>query len=135
VPATLHLVEPLRIVTRQSTDILAVDDPLVAKALRFIRDRAEQATSITLIEHHVGLSRRALDIRFQRAIGHTVHTEVMRVRMERLADLLTRSDATLPELAERLGFSHAEYMGVAFKRFAGRSPGEYRRANRPGSPV
>ena len=54
--------------------------------------------------------------------------------MERLADLLIRTDWTLPQLAERLNFSHSEYMGVAFKKFTGTSPGEYRRANRPELP-
>jgi LacI family transcriptional regulator len=132
VPGELHVVEPLRIVTRQSTDILSVDDPLVGKALRFIRGRAEQPTTVAMVERHVGLARRALDGRFQRLIGHTVHTEITRVRMERLAALLVQTDATLPQLADRLGFAHAEYMGVAFKRYTGRSPGQYRKAGRAG---
>jgi len=117
-------------VTRQSTDILSVADPLVGKALRFIRSRAEQATSVAMVERHVGLTRRALDVRFQRLIGRTVHHEIIRVRMERLAALLAQTDATLPQLADRLGFAHAEYMGVVFKRYAGRSPGQYRKASR-----
>ena len=132
VPGEMHLVEPLRTVTRQSTDILAVDDAVVGKALRFIRDRAGQPTSVAEVSRHVGLARRALDLRFERLIGHTVHAEITRVRMERLAELLVQTDATLPQLADRLGFPHAEYMGVAFKRYSGRPPGEYRAANRPG---
>lgn len=131
----LRLVEPLRIVTRQSTDILSVSDPLVARALRFIRERAEIATPVTAVERHVGLARRALDIRFVRLIGHSVHSEITRVRMDRLAELLIQTDATLPQLAERLEFGHAEYMGVAFKRYTGRSPGDYRRANRVTTPT
>ena len=130
VSGELRLVEPLRVVTRQSTDILSVDDPLVGKALRFIRDRARFATPVELVERHVGLSRRALDIRFQRQIGRTVHAEITRVRMEQLAEMLVLTDATLPQLAESLGYGHAEYMGVAFKRFTGKSPGDFRRANR-----
>lgn len=125
----LRMIEPLRTVTRQSTDILSVDDPLVSRALRFIRDRADQGVTVLEVERQVGLARRALDIRFRRQIDRTVHGEIERVRMERLAELLMQTDATLPQLAERLGFGHAEYMGVAFKRYTGRSPGEYRRAN------
>ncbi|MEN2739621.1 DNA-binding transcriptional regulator [Microbacterium sp. X-17] len=132
VPGELHLVPPMGIVTRQSTDILAVDDPVVVRALRFIRERAEQPVSVSLVERHAGLARRALDIRFLKLIGHTVHSEITQVRMERLAQLLAETDATLPQLAERLGFPHAEYMGVAFKRYTGRAPGEYRRAARGG---
>ncbi|WP_329101783.1 DNA-binding transcriptional regulator [Micromonospora sp. NBC_01699] len=126
----LHLIPPLRVVTRQSTDILAVTDPVVAGALQLIRDRVDEGVPVLTIQRHVGLSRRALDYRFLRVLGRTVHEEITRVRMERLADLLIRTDWTLPQLAERLNFSHAEYMGVAFKKYSGKSPGEYRRANR-----
>lgn len=126
----LHLIEPLRVVTRQSSDILSVSDPLVARALQLIRDRVDDGVQVGEVQRHVGLSRRSLDYRFLRVLGHTVHDEITRVRMERLADLLIRTDWTLPQLAERLNFSHSEYMGVAFKKFTGKSPGEYRRSNR-----
>jgi LacI family transcriptional regulator len=126
----LRLIEPLRIVTRQSTDILRVNDQLVARALELIRNRAEVGLPVSAVQHHVGLSRRSLDYRFLQVIGRTVHEEITRVRMERLADLLIATDWTLPQLADRMGFKHSEYMGVAFKKFTGKSPGEYRRANR-----
>lgn len=126
----LHLIPPLRVVARESSDVFAVSDALVARALRLIRDRADSGVSVAELEHHVGLSRRALDMRFSRAIGRTAHEEITRVRMERVADLLVTTDWPLPRIAERLCFSHSEYMGVAFKRFWGRSPGDYRRSNR-----
>ena len=135
VPAQLIPIEPLRVVTRQSSDILFVSDPLVARALRIIRDHADEGIPVSAVEHHVGLSRRSLDYRLHRVIGKTVHEEILRVRMERLADLLIRTDWTLSQLAERQGFSHSEYMGVAFKKFTGKSPGEYRRANRAELPA
>ena len=126
----LHLIPPLRVVTRHSTDIVAVGDPVVSRAVQLIRDKVDEGVPVSAIQRHVGLSRRALDYRFLRVLGRTVHEEITRARMERLADLLIRTDWTLPQLAERLSFSHAEYMGVAFKKYSGRSPGEYRRANR-----
>ncbi|GAA4208787.1 DNA-binding transcriptional regulator [Streptosporangium oxazolinicum] len=126
----LHLIEPLRVVTRQSSDILAVDDPIVACALQLIRDRVDDGLPVEAVQRHVGLSRRSLDYRFTQVLGRTVHEEITRVRMERLADLLIQTDLSLPQLAERMSFSHSEYMGVAFKKFTGKSPGEYRRAHR-----
>jgi LacI family transcriptional regulator len=120
-------IEPLRIVTRQSSDILSVDDPLVAAALRFIRDRSDSAPSVPAVLQHVGLSRRALDARFVRLLGRTVHGEIVRARMAHVAELLTSTDWTLPQIAERLAFSHSEYMSVMFKKHTGTSPGAYRR--------
>lgn len=129
-PPELRLIHPLRVVTRESSDLMSVSDPIVAKALQLIRSRADEGVAVTTIQRAVGLSRRSLDYRFLSALGRTVHEEVTRVRMDRLADLLIATDWTLPQLAERLNFSHSEYMGVAFKKFTGKSPGEYRRMNR-----
>lgn len=123
----LRLIPPLRVVARQSSDILAVDDPDVATALRLIRDNADRDLQVTDVLRAVGLSRRSLDYRFVAAVGRTVSAEITRVRMARVAELLTTTQWTLQRVAERLGFPHAEYMGVAFKRVTGLSPGAYRR--------
>lgn len=124
----LRLIEPTRIVARQSSDILAVDDPLVARALRYIRDRSDQNLGVVAVLQHVGLSRRALDHRFMRILGRTVHGEIIRIRMGHVAELLSSTDWTLQQIAERLDFSHSEYMSVVFKRYTGKSPGQYRRS-------
>jgi len=126
----LPLVEPLRVVTRRSTDVLTIDDPAVAKALRFIRDNAHRAVRVDEVARHVGLARRSLDLRFTTAIGRTTHDEIDRERMNEVADLLLHTDWTLPRIAEHLAFSHAEYMSVAFRRRFGKPPGEYRRTAR-----
>jgi LacI family transcriptional regulator len=126
----LHLLPPLRIAARQSSDLFSVSDPVVARALAFIRDAAGRRLSVPEVLRHVGLSRRALDYRFTNLLGRTVHDEIMRARMERIAHLLISTDWTLPRIAEFLDFPHSEYMGVAFRRLNGTSPGEYRKANR-----
>lgn len=126
----LHLIEPLRLVARQSSDILSVDDPLVVSALVAIREHADVGITVGAVSQHVGLSRRSLDYRFLQLLGRTVHEEILRVRMNRVAELLVQTDWTLPKISERLNFSHAEYMGVAFRRYTGKSPGAYRRVNR-----
>ena len=84
-----------------------VGDPLVAAALRFIRDHSDSAPTVSALLRHVGLSRRALDARFVRLVGRTVHAEIVRARVAHVAELLTSTDWTLPQIAERLGFSHS----------------------------
>jgi LacI family transcriptional regulator len=126
----LRLMRPLRVVPRQSSDLLSVSDPLVARALALIRDHADEGVAVSTVQRSVGLSRRSLDYRFLSVLGRTVHEEITRVRMDRLAEMLLATDWPLTQLAEHLRFSHAEYMGVAFKKFTGMAPGEYRKANR-----
>ncbi|GAB3171651.1 DNA-binding transcriptional regulator [Myceligenerans halotolerans] len=123
----LRLIDPIRVVTRQSSDVLAVDDPIVVEALRFIRDNADKDIKVGAVLREVGLSRRALDHRFGKLLGRSVHAEITRVRMARVADMLSSTDWTLPRIADRLSFKHSEYMSVAFKKYTGSSPGAYRR--------
>lgn len=122
----LRLVAPLRVVARQSSEILSVDDHLVSSALRFIRDHGDVNVTVQDVTRHVGISRRALDYRFLAQIGKTVHQEIVRARMAKVSELLLTTDWTLSRIAERLEFSQPEYMGAAFKKFSGKPPGRYR---------
>jgi LacI family transcriptional regulator len=75
-----------------------------------------------------GLSRSALQRRFRAFMGCSVHQEVLRVRIQRARFLLTESELTLAEIAERTGFRHQEYLGYVFKTRLGKTPGEFWRA-------
>lgn len=125
-----HLLAPLRVVQRQSSDILAVADVAVAQALRMIRRDPDSPPPIAEICRTVGLSRRALDARFKAALGRTVHDEITRVRLARVAHLLLNTNWTLDRIAEHAGFPHAEYLSTSFRRRYGTSPGRYRHTNR-----
>jgi LacI family transcriptional regulator len=126
----IFAIEPLHVITRMSSDIIAVEDPYVSEAIRFIREHAYEDLLVDDLLRHIPLSRRSLDHRFVRALGRTAHEEIVQVRMKQLIRLLTESDWTLPQIAERLNFKHAEYMSVAFKKFTGLSPGAYRDKHR-----
>jgi LacI family transcriptional regulator len=123
----LRRIPPLRLATRQSSDTLAVDRPELARGLRYIRDNANRPVSVDEVLSAAGLSRRALDDIFRRCVGRTVHAEIVRARMTCVREMLEQTDLPLSQIAERLGFNHAEYMGVAFKREIGMSPGAYRK--------
>ena len=58
-PSTL-LVPPLGVITRQSTDILAVDDPEVAAAVRFIREHGFDHIQVQDVLQAVPVARRAI---------------------------------------------------------------------------
>ena len=121
------LVKPLSIEARQSTDILAIDDPDVVSAVRFIRENAMSGINVGDVLRQVLLSRRMLESRFQKILGRSPHQEITRLRIERVKQLLTETDLPLSEIAARTGFQHNEYMSVAFKKAIGVAPGKYRR--------
>jgi LacI family transcriptional regulator len=121
------VVEPLHVVTRGSTDVIALEDREVAAALRFIRDHAGRPIQVDNVVRHVGHSRRAMEIRFHRAIGRSIHSEIQRVHLERAKRLLQETDLPMPKVAEASGFGSASYLGVVFRRALGMTSAQYRR--------
>jgi len=69
--------------------------------------------------------------RFKKLLGRTPHEEILRVKLNRVKQLLTDTDLPLEEIAERAGFPHVEYLSVAFRREVGTSPSAFRAENRP----
>jgi LacI family transcriptional regulator len=126
VAATAHLIAPLGLAERQSTDVLAVDDREVARAVQFIREHACEGIKVGDLLRTVPLSRRVLEQRFQRLLGHTPREEILHVRLNRVKQLLAETDLPLYLVAERTGFEHVEYLSVLFKRETGRTPSAFR---------
>ncbi len=126
VPPDVHLVEPVGIVCRQSTDILAIKDPLVARAVRFIREHACEGINVADVLREVPMSRRVLESRFKKLLDRSPHEEIMKARIRRVKELINETELPLYIIAERTGFEHMEYLSVAFKREEGLSPSEFR---------
>lgn len=125
-PVTEQLVEPLGVVTRQSTDVLAIPDADVAAAIRYIREHACDGIRVADILRQVPISRSLLERRFRKYIGRSPQAELRLVQIKRVKQLLGETDLTLRAIADLSGFEHVEYLSVVFKRIAGISPGRYR---------
>lgn len=121
------LLKPIGVATRQSTETLAIEDPDIAAALRFIREHAWQGINVADVLRVVPLTRRVLEKRFRRSIGRTPHEEISRLRIGRVKQLLLETDLTLSQIAARTGYQHDEYLSVAFKKAVGCPPGRFRR--------
>lgn len=124
------LLEPKGIQTRQSTDILAINDPDVAAALRFIRENGLDGINVSDVVRQATLSRRVLESRFRKAIGRTPHEEITRLRLDRIKELLTETDLSLAQIASRTGFEHTEYLTVFFRTAVGIPPSKFRQTTR-----
>ncbi|MBI5688969.1 MAG: DNA-binding transcriptional regulator [Verrucomicrobia bacterium] len=117
---------PKTIVTRQSTDTLAVTDEIVARSLRVIRDRACARLRVDDLARAVGASRSVLQRRFRAALHCSINEKLIGHRLDTARRLLTETTLTLPDIAERSGFEHAEYMAYVFRRRVGISPAQFR---------
>lgn len=125
-----NLLPPLGVAIRCSTDVLAVDDPLIAASVAFIRANVHRGIKPEHVVAAVGSSRKALDQAFVRRLDRTVREAILQVQFKLVEQLLAGSDLKLAAIAIRCGFRHPEYMTVAFSKRYGVSPSEWRKSQR-----
>lgn len=118
--------QPSHAVKRQSTDMVAVDDPDLAAAATLIRQRACLGITVSRIVHEIGMSRSVLDRRFRQHFGCTPKAEIMRVRINSAKRLLAETTMDSRAVAKRSGFSTVGYFIKAFRRETGMTPRAYR---------
>jgi LacI family transcriptional regulator len=124
---TAHLVAaPLCVVKRQSTDLLTIDDTVVARALDFIRTCATQPIGVSDVVRRVDVSRSTLEVRFKGKLGRTVYEEMQRVRLQTARRLLLTTNLPLDEVAARSGYSTVHYLCHVFRRELRQTPGQVR---------
>ncbi|HXD00583.1 MAG TPA: DNA-binding transcriptional regulator [Verrucomicrobiae bacterium] len=127
VPSKPVLIPPLEVVSRRSTDVLALDDPHLAAGLRFIREHAFDPITINEVARAAGMSRRVFERRFVAQMGRPPKAEVLRLRLERVKQLLADTDWSLAEIAEKTGFKYGEYLHSVFTQKVRITPGKFRR--------
>lgn len=126
-------VEPLSVVARHSSDVLAISHRSVAAALSYIRENACRGVSVDDVLKYAAMSRSQLEKKFRQYIGRSPQAEIRRVQVARIQRLLVETDFPLKKIAELAGFEHVEYLSVVFKRLTGQSPGAYRRKHQVNS--
>lgn len=87
----------------------------MVKTLRFIREDPARVMTVTDVARKAGLCRRALELRFQNLLGRSPAAEIRRVRIDHAINLLQRTNLSVATVAERSGFSSAEYMASVFR--------------------
>jgi LacI family transcriptional regulator len=121
------LIEPRRVITRASTDSIAVDDPHVSAAMQVIRLHACDGIEVDDVVASVPVSRSVLQRRFRSVLGRSIHDVIVDTRLKRAKELLAETDLPLAEVAERSGITPQPYLNVVFKSHMGETPLSYRK--------
>jgi LacI family transcriptional regulator len=125
----LTTVPALGVVTRRSTDVMAIEDPTMSSAVRFIREHACDGITVEDVLEGLSLSRSVFERRFVKIFGRTPKAEILRTQFDRAKRLLAETDLSLKQIASKTGFRHPEYFSAAFKERTGQTPGQYRRSS------
>ncbi len=125
-PTTSIDLAPMGIVARASTDTLAVSDPDVANALRFIYANADKPIRVDDVLMEIPLSRRVLEARFRRVLGRTLLEGIIHAHVELAKKLLADGSLPIPAVATKAGFRSINSLYTSFKTAVGTTPATFR---------
>ena len=131
VPRKPVLIPPKGVVTRVSTNILAVPDLHIARAVRFIWEHYPESIGTPEIAKAAGLNRRKLERDFRKHLGRSLNEEINQIRIECAKKRLIETNLKIYEVAQQCGFNSIYYFSKTFSRLTGIRPSLYRRRNRP----
>jgi LacI family transcriptional regulator len=120
-------VEALQIVTRRSTDFLAVDDKEISKALHFIYYNFKERISVDDVVDATALSRRVLEKRFQSVLKRSVLDEINSLRIKQVKQLLIETELSITEISDFCGYTDIKNLSRYFRRYEGINPLEFRK--------
>lgn len=125
-----RLVPPRGIHVRASSDEFVIEDPVVLRAARLIRERACSGIKVGEVCRQIGVSRSTLDRHMKASLGRGAKDEILRIRFREVDRLLLASDLTIDLVAEQTGFAHAHYLQTAYRERFGTTPGQVRKRHR-----
>jgi len=127
-PKEVLRVPPTGVVTRRSTDIVAVDHLQVARALRYISDHySNSLMGVNDVVAATNLSRREMERLFRQELKRTPNEEIVRVRIDAVKKLLNTTNLKAVEISAQTGFSRTNHFFRTFRNLVGTSPKIYRR--------
>ena len=125
-PANI-IIEPTHVVSRISTEYLAVEDADTVTAMRYIRYNTHQHLQVTDIVKQTNVSRSVLETKFRQFVGRTINEEVRRVRIEQISQMLVETELSITEIAYATGFKNVEHIARYFRKEKEMSPRDYRK--------
>lgn len=132
VPKSPVRIAPAQVITRKSSDILAVDHRGVARALRFIGEQYANAIGVDDVARAAGLSRRGLHQAFCEHVGCTPGEKIRAVRLGFAKQLLRDTEEKIEPIAHQSGYPNLNTFFLAFRKAERSTPAEFRKVARRG---
>lgn len=117
---------PASVVPRKSTARVSLSDPLVEKALVYIRLNAVNGLDVSELAAELKISRRTLEKRFRAALGRSPYDEAIRYRLDLACRMIRDTALKTADIAERCGFPDQSHFETMFKRKLGITVAHYR---------
>ena len=116
-----------RIVTRGSTDALAVGDPVFSRVFSALRAERQPAPKIKDVARRLGVSVRTIEEKSRLHFGRPIRDVLRAQRLREGVAMVANTALPLEEIALRCGFCGASHFSRAVRAAYGRPPGSFRR--------
>ena len=126
----VELVAPQKVVLRQSTDILAVDDDLVVRAFAEIQRNLKPPPTVGQLATRLGVSPRTLTRRVRAVVGKSVKQTIVHAQLEKAFELVANSNLSIGEISRVSGFSKQSRFNAAFRERYRMTPSRVRNGNK-----
>jgi len=104
-------------------------NPSIQKAVNYINGNLSDNLTIKSITKNANVSKSVLYKNFHEEFGCSVSEFINRKRIENAKLLLKKSELSVEDISQRLGYSNASYFSKMFKKCEGISPLKYRKLN------
>jgi LacI family transcriptional regulator len=125
-------IAPARVITRKSSDILAVNHQGVARGLHFIAEHFADSIGVDDVARAAGMSRRGLHQAFGEHVGCTPGDKIRGVRLDLARRLLAETEEKIEVVARQSGYPNVNTFFIAFRKGENSTPAEYRKTARRG---
>jgi len=127
------VIDPFGVITRASTDMLAIEDSRLAKAMEYISRHFAEGISVNDVVSASGVSRSWLEKKFCVELGYTIASVIRRLQLQRARELVLTTNLPLKEIAANLSYPSVQHMTMVFQKTLGCPPGQLRRRLIPGA--
>lgn len=124
------VIAPEGVIERHSTELVEINDPIVHKALNFIKANIHQPINVQQVAKGIGCSRRTIEKRFQSVLKRSPFEQIRRLRINKACELLRESDSRVEDISVSCGYNSRDRFNVAFKRQMNMTPANYRKQYR-----
>ena len=121
------LLEPIKVVERQSIDTLAVADDRVRDVIHYLNQNATKPIAVDDAVAAVPVPRRTLERRFRKYIGCSIGDYIRQLRVNHARELLAGTNLTMAAISDACGFSSYNYFTRVFRQVVGIPPSQYRK--------
>lgn len=113
-------------INASEVEVISMDDQLIQKAVALVeRHIQDEQLSVEFLSGEMGMSRVHLYKKLQSLTGKSPIEFIRLIRMQRAAQLLTKSQLNVSEVAYQVGYYNAKYFAKHFKAEFGMLPSEY----------